>query len=117
LVISKNRVSKENYNTLEYNEVLISLADGEMKIYKDKQGIRLFKTIRLFEIENVEYNDQPYIFMIISFVKDKSKPLEYLYMRFSSQQSQQKWDRILYINYRLKDMKHKEMLFLADYKE
>lgn len=55
--------------------------------------------------------------MVISFVKDKSKPLEYLYLKFHNQQSQQKWDRILYINWRLKDLKRKEYLFLSEYKE
>jgi|JI6StandDraft_1071083.scaffolds.fasta_scaffold40074_3 hypothetical protein len=55
--------------------------------------------------------------MVITFVKDKSKPHEYLYLKFSNQQSQQKWDRILYMNFRLKDMKKKEFLFEADYQE
>lgn len=55
--------------------------------------------------------------MIISYARDKSKPVEYLYLKFNSTQSQQKWDRILYINYRLKDLKRKEMLFLTEYKD
>ena len=93
------------------------LVDGELKVYKDKQGIRLFRNIRLFEIDNVEYNEQPFIFMVVTFVKDKSKPHEYLYLKFSSMQNQQKWDRILYMNFRLKDLKRKEMLFLTDYRE
>ena len=61
--------------------------------------------------------EQPFIFMVVTFVKDKSKPHEYLYLKFSSAQNQLKWDRILYMNFRLKDLKRKEMLFLTEYQE
>ena len=51
--------------------------------------------------------------MVINFVKDKSKAVEYLYFKFNNSASQQKWDRILYINFRLKDLKRKDYMFLA----
>lgn len=107
MLIAKNKVSKENYHSLDFMNVLLVLIDSELKVYKDKQGSRLFRNIRLFEIDNVEYNDQPFIFMVVTFVKDKSKPHEYLYLKFTSPQQQEKWDRILYINFRLKDLKRK----------
>lgn len=56
VLIAKNKVSKENYNSLEFMDVLVVLVEGELKVFKDKQGSRLFRNIRLFEIDNVEYN-------------------------------------------------------------
>lgn len=55
-------------------------------------------------------------FLIISFVKDRSKPPEYLYLKFDNSQDQDKWDRILYINHKLYKMKIKDKLFVTDFR-
>lgn len=55
---------------------------------------------------------------MIGFLKDKSKAAEYLYLKFDNNQDHDKWDRIIYINFKLWQMKkRKDKLFLTDFRE
>ena len=93
------------------------MADNELRVYKDTNtDNKPLKVIRMYEIEHVFQYDQPVRFLIVSFVKDRSKPPEYLYLKFDNNQDQDKWDRILYINYKLYKMKIKDKLFVTDFR-
>lgn len=53
--------------------------------------------------------------IVISFLKDKSKPAEHLYMKFDNNQDHDKWDRIIFINLKLYKMSKKTNLFEFDF--
>ena len=75
-----------------------------------------YRVVKLEEIGNVDYHNQPYFFIVIT--RDRVKGEKYLYLMFESIETQIKWDRALYCNYAHSKMsKKKEKFFRIDYIE
>ena len=115
---TEQKLSKMKDEDVIFKDMLLVMVDNELKVYVDRFGGKLLRTIRMYEIENVTYNEQPFKCIVISFCKDRSKPQEHLFLKFGNSQDHDKWDRIIYINYKLWEMKHrKEKLFLTDFRK
>jgi len=61
---------------------LVVLKPGELRIYNSPEQSSSFKSIKLHEIENVDYHTQPHIFIVLAIQKDKER--FNVYMQFES---------------------------------
>lgn len=100
-----------------FKKCLIVLNSNELQIFDDENELVASREIKFYEFQTVDYLVQPYIFIVITVVEDRSLGAEYLYLRFDSQERQKKWDFALYCNYSTKKMKRKNKLFLQLYPE
>lgn len=53
------------------SDSLVVLKPNELRLFDSKDGTGNYKTMKLHEIENVDYHTQPYIFIVITIQKDK----------------------------------------------
>lgn len=95
---------------------LVVVKTNEMKIYEQSKE-ESHRDIKLHEIENVDYFSQPYIFTVMTIVKDKSSTSEFLCFKFDCIEKQHKWDRAIYCNYITRKMKQKGRYFLLEFPE
>jgi len=62
------------------NKCLVLLKPNELRLYDSIDQTESFKSIKLHEIENVDYHTQPYIFIVLTIQKDKER--FNIYMQF-----------------------------------
>ena len=55
------------------SQSLVVLKPNELRIYNSTEQNSSFKTIKLHEIENVDYHTQPHIFIVLAIQKDKER--------------------------------------------
>ena len=80
----KDKISKNNIEIMieSLSRSLVVLRPNQLRIYNSTEQNSSFKTIKLHEIENVDYHTQPYIFMVLAIQKDKER--FNVYMQFES---------------------------------
>ena len=98
-----------------FRKALVVVNTKDLKVYNGENEDNQPKVIKLFEIDNVDYHTQPYIFTVFTITRDKTQGQEFLYFKFNSIQNQDKWDRAIYCNYMSRKMKVKNRYFQIDY--
>lgn len=71
----KDKISKTNIEIMidSLSKSLVVLKPNELRIYDSIEATGTFRSIKLHEIENVDYHTQPHIFMVLSIQKDKER--------------------------------------------
>jgi hypothetical protein len=80
--VLKDKISKTNLDIMidKLSKCLVVLKPNELRIFDSPQQGDNFKSIKLHEIENVDYHTQPYIFIVLTIQKDKER--FNIYMQF-----------------------------------
>ena len=117
IAVLKDKISKTNLDIMidKLSRCLVVLKPNELRIFESPVATESFKSIKLHEIENVDYHTQPYIFIVLTIQKDKER--FNIYMQFESEKNQEKWDRALYCCVIGRKMKTKDKFFIIDYPE
>ena len=114
----KDKISKANFEIMidAFQESLVVLKNNEMHFHNGVEEDLNYRVVKLEEIGNVDYHNQPYFFIVIT--RDRVKGEKYLYLMFESIETQIKWDRALYCNFvHSKMSKKKEKFFRIDHIE